>query len=225
MSGRLNLTAGKLEGQDRLNRDYLQIRNLSFYTGVQEAALSLHYSILSLESYRVTPYVFGGASFFHFNPYTRDQAGNNVHLQPLGTEGQGLAAYPNKKMYSLNQIALDFGGGIKFRLTDGINLIAEMNQRKTMTDYLDDVSGSYADPNDLTAGRGAKSAELAFRGDELTPAQLFPGKGEQRGTARNKDWFYTVGVGIEVSLSKFAAGNTGGFRRYNGRYGCPAIRP
>ncbi len=63
---------------------------------------------------KVTPYLFGGISVFYFNPYATDPAGDKVYLRPLSTEGEGLPMYPDRKEYSLVNMAFPFGGGFKF---------------------------------------------------------------------------------------------------------------
>src|SRR5687767_13352214 len=84
------LSLGKLSASDADNRDYLRERNLSFHTQLKEAFLVADVSLLDMLRSPFTPYVYGGAVVFRFNPYTYDQNGEKVHLQPLGTEGQGL---------------------------------------------------------------------------------------------------------------------------------------
>ena len=68
-----------------------------------------------------------------FNPYTMDAFNNKVYLQPFGTEGQGIPAYPEKKEYKLTQFALPFGGGIKMSLSDYIQVSIEIGMRKLFT--------------------------------------------------------------------------------------------
>ena len=66
-----------------------------------------------------------------------------IDLQPLGTEGQGTTAYPDRKKYSRTQIAIPMGGGVKISLNDNLNIAFSFSARKTYTDYLDDVSTTY----------------------------------------------------------------------------------
>ena len=75
--------------------------------------------------YRWTPYVTGGAAVFTFNPKA-EYNGEWVALQPLGTEGQGLPQYPDRKKYSLIRW-LHFGVVFQMRqLLLSIDLIAEI---------------------------------------------------------------------------------------------------
>ena len=218
--------SGSLFATDKANRDYLKIRNLSFFTKIQEGFLTLDYELLSLTQRHFTPFAYGGLAYFHFNPYTFDTVGTKVYLQPLGTEGQGLSRYPDRKPYQLSQLAIAFGGGIRILVSDVFLINLEIGQRKTFTDYLDDVSKSYADRDALLAARGPKAVELAFRSNELPNGGAYPHEGEQRGTPTNKDWYYMAGLSVEIKLraiTKMGAGKYFGKRDvYNMR--CPKVR-
>src|SRR4029079_7997167 len=131
--------------------------------------------------HRFSPYLFAGLSLFHFNPYSKDALGNDVNLRSLSTEGQNLPEYPDRKMYSLNQISIPFGGGIHFAVTENITLGYEIRMHKTFTDYLDDVSKSYVDKAPLLRERGQQSVDFAFRGDELKNPLPYPADGTKRG--------------------------------------------
>jgi opacity protein-like surface antigen len=194
---------GKLEAADRYNRDYLKPRNLSFYSSIKEATLGLEVAILDLSTNRFSPYIYASISAFHFNPYTYDNSGAKIFLQPLSTEGQGLSQFTKQKSYKLTQAALGFGIGARYAVTENVNIGIEFSQRKTFTDYLDDVSSIYIDPAILLQAKGAKAVELAYRGDELPGGQPYPGHGEQRGTPSEMDWYYFFGLTFEIRLSAF----------------------
>ncbi len=132
-------------------------RNLNFHSPIIEVSLVANYSFFDLQINKVTPYIFGGIALFGFNPYTFDTTGSKVYLRNLGTEGQGLNIYPDRKPYSLGQVAIPFGGGIRFRVTDNVYLGYEIGLRKVFTDYLDDVSTTYADQAAPRRGPGCKS--------------------------------------------------------------------
>ena len=200
---RLGMNFGKLSGDDRLSKDsVLRMRNLNFQSQILDLNLMLEYYFLDLSRYRVSPYVFAGVAYFHFNPYSYDTSGNQVYLQPLGTEGQGLSAYPDKKMYNLNQVAVPFGIGVKYAVSSAVYLGAEVGIRKTFTDYLDDVSGTYADQAKLQAGRGAQSVFFAYRTNQLPAysSMSYPAEGTQRGTSAQKDWYYFAGLTLSFNL-------------------------
>lgn len=219
LSLRGNLTLAGVGAADKYNAQAdLRARNLSFNSRITEGNLLLDYSFLNLSYHAFTPYVFGGIAVFHFNPYTYDSLGAKTYLQPLGTEGQGLAAYPNKQLYSKTSLAIPFGAGVRWRFTDRITLSYELGIRRTFTDYLDDVSGTYADATLLGAARGAEAVQLAYRGDELkSGSPTYPAAGTIRGGASHKDWYYFSGVSISIGL-----GQLHGFHGTdNGRTDCP----
>ncbi len=210
ISLRAGFTVGKIEAADRYNRDYLKPRNLSFFSTITELQAGIEIMILDMRKHRFSPYIFGGIAYFGFNPWTLDEDKNKVFLQPLGTEGQGLPEYPDKKVYSLSQFSLPYAVGFRYRVTDDLEVGIEFSQRKTFTDYLDDVSSSYADREVLLAGRGEKAVELAFRGEGL-----YPTAGSQRGTPTENDWYYTTGISISYKIRSL-------FGSADRRMGCPA---
>lgn len=226
---RVNLRAGftyaKVEGADSLSRqEDIVLRNLSFQTNITEFSLVAEINTFDMNYKRWSPYIFGGLAVFHFNPYTYDQQNNKVYLKPLGTEGQGLAGYPRPN--ALTQLALPVGGGIKFNISDKVRIAGEIGLRKTFTDYLDDVSGNYADPVDLFNARGQQSVDLAYREDELPFGDPnYPAKGITRGSPKYKDYYYFSGIHLIFLLggSEGSQSNYSGRRGKNKMYGCPTV--
>jgi hypothetical protein len=220
---RAGLTFAKLGGADSLSdKDYLRARNLSFQTALTEFSLRGEYTIFNMSNIRWSPYVFGGLAVFHYNPYTIYN-GNKVLLKPLSTEGQGLSTYPDRKPYSLTQVALPFGGGVKYAISDKVDVGLELGMRKLFTDYLDDVSTNYADANDLLAERSPLSVELAYRGDEVPGGNpIYPAKGEQRGGVEQKDWYYFTGLNVNIRLGDLSSAAFGGSGKRS-KNGCPSV--
>jgi hypothetical protein len=216
LTQRLNIRAGltiaKVVGADSLsNQADLTARNLSFQSRISELSVLAEYNFFNLDQIRWTPYVFGGLAVFRFNPYTFDQQGVQVFLQPLGTEGQGIPGYQGR--YSRTQMAVPIGGGVKFALSESIQLGLELGIRKLFTDYLDDVSGNYADPAELLSGNGQQAVDLSYRGDELPGGdQNYPAKGFTRGSSRFNDYYYFTGLHLSFRLGQ-AKDRSG--------YGCP----
>ena len=196
-------------------------RNLSFETKILEARLMAEINLLDMEERRFSPYVAAGVAAFKFDPYTYTRTGQKVYLQPLGTEGQGLAAYPDKKMYGLTQLAIPFGGGLKIALTQRINVGVEIIMRKLFTDYLDDVSGNYADATILRTQRSELAYELAYRASEKGLADPYPPGGYQRGNPKSKDWYYTAGLRIGYALGGGGSDKYYGGGKRKNRMGCP----
>jgi hypothetical protein len=214
---RAGVTLSKLGAADRYNVDSTTIkRNLSFETSLVEFSVVGEYYLLNMYNRRYSPYAFAGLAVYHYNPYTYTAAGEKVFLRPLSTEGQGISGYPNRKVYPLTQIALPFGGGIKFAVNDNLRIGAEIGFRKLFTDYLDDVSSEYANPGDLLAAKGQQAVDLSYRGDELPGGDpVYPAKGAQRGGADKKDYYYFGGLHLTYRLG----GEKGMGKR--SKTGCP----
>lgn len=205
-------TFGKVSASDK-NNTKNTFRNLDFTSNISEGHLTAEYDFQNLYVHSVSPYIFAGVALYHFSPYTKDSLGNKYFLKPLSTEGEGFVA--NKKPYNLTQLSIPFGGGVKFALSDNVRLGVEVGMRKLFTDYLDDVSTTYADQNLLLQNRGPKAVELAYRGDELKNGSAYPAAGTQRGGAKIKDWYYFTGI---TASFRICAGS--GSRRSG--TGCPA---
>jgi hypothetical protein len=103
--------------------------------------------------------------------------GNEVRLQPLGTEGQGMPGFDSK--YNLMSAGLSLGGGAKIKISETINIGFESSLRRTLTDYLDDLSGNYVNYDDLSAGNGVLAASLGNRMNEYL-GQSEPSTGPDR---------------------------------------------
>ena len=198
LHARVDLSVMKLQASDSKNsRIDLNQRNLSFKSAVWDLALSAEYDIRNLDNHKFTPYLFAGVGAFYFNPYTIDRFGNKIFLQPLGTEGQGLALYPERKYYKRVALEVPLGGGIKWAVSKKLTLGLEFKYRHTNTDYIDDVSLlGYPNKAALDA-RDPGTALLTWRGDEYNgvPYPVFS-PGTNRGSP-NKSWgandaFYTT---------------------------------
>ena len=218
---RAGLTLAKVAGADSLNKKELRMRNLSFQSRITEFSLVGEFNTFDLEQKNWSPYLFAGVAVYHFNPYTFDRSGNKVFLHPLSTEGQGLPGY-DRKPYALTQLAIPVGAGIKYNLSDHVRIALEAGLRKLFTDYLDDVSGNYADPNDLLAAKGQKAVDLSYRGGELPGGNpAYPAKGAQRGSPKYKDYYYFTGLHLSFLLPGGSERSYGGGKK-NG-YGCPSV--
>lgn len=200
------ISYASLTADDKKNPK-VYFRNLNFKSSIQEFHVAGEYYFLTDEISKISPYVFGGIAVYHFNPYTTDTAGAKYYLQPLSTEGQGF--YQDRKPYKLTQFAIPFGGGIKYALNDNIKIGVEVGMRKLFTDYLDDVSTTYVDPNLILANRGAKALELAYRGGEINNAETYPVVLTKRGEPKNMDWYYFTGITLSYRFP--AIGEIGGW--------------
>src|SRR5450755_3916769 len=184
------LTFGTISANDKYGRN--KARNLNFNSAISEVNVGVQYFITPLSEHVLTPYVFAGLAVYHFNPYTTDTAGAKTYLKPLSTEGEGFIQ--GKNNYNLTQFAIPFGAGVKFSLSDNVNVGLELGYRKLFTDYLDDVSSTYVDQATLLTNRGSEAVELAYRGNELKNGNPYPAAGSRRGGAKYKDWYYFTGL-------------------------------
>jgi hypothetical protein len=174
-----------------------------------------------------TPYLFVGIAGFINNPQAlapaKDlqgqalpEAGKWVNLRPLGTEGQYSTLDPTDvnygiKPYSLFQAAIPFGVGARLRLTETLDLWADIGFRYTFTDYLDDVSQNYVD---LGVLKSPLAQAMSYRTGELNlptsthtyqarnsgvPFTVEPGYGEEystnnRGSKKDKDIYMVTSI-------------------------------
>ncbi|MFT3884829.1 MAG: DUF6089 family protein [Flavobacteriales bacterium] len=200
---RLQGLYSNLEAYDSDSPDSLQrLRNLGFRTTLFEASALLEinffkYRGTTKESKLWTPFIFFGLAYFHTNPQNKLND-TWYDLQPLGTEGQGstMGGAP----YSLNQIAIPFGVGFKFALTDKLDLQLEWGLRRTYTDYIDDVSGAYVDNDRLAFETGALTAALA---DPSLLRTTGVNTGRARGDGQTHDWYQYTGLSLTWRLNRF----------------------
>lgn len=159
---------------------YRYIRNLSFRNRINElsALFVVDYkenNATYISRVQLTPYAFLGLAGFRHNPQAKvneesslADAGQWVNLRPLGTEGQNSDQY-NIKSYSLWQIAIPFGIGVRYRVNQILDASFQIGVRYTITDYLDDVSGNYVDLGAFQTDELAR--ELSDRSQEATSAR------------------------------------------------------
>jgi len=208
---RASLSGLSVKADDKDNSNIkFKNRNLNFKSFIWEFAVAAEYDILNnFDNYAYTPYIFIGPGIFGFNPTTVDRFGNKVNLREWGTEGQGLAAYPNRKPYSRTQFNIGFGGGIRVDLSESLQIGTEIFIRKTFTDYIDDVSiNSYVDPSLFVLQGNPYSQYVAFRGDEVGKSfsTTMP-----RGNPKNKDLFYSFQLKLTYKLLNLDWGGPMGY--------------
>lgn len=216
---------GLVEATDKRNEPALRPRNLSFITKITEGTFLLEYTLLNMEDKKISPFINAGIAMFKYNPYTYDTLDNKIYLPPLSTEGQGLPQYPDRTPYKLTQMAIPFGGGVKFRIGANTILSYEVSFRKLFTDYLDDVSKTYVDQFVLAQERGLLAVDMAYRGDELKDGILTnPPDGTKRGGQDHLDWYYYTGFTLYIGIGGNGGSSFGrGVRGGRGRMGCPNV--
>ena len=164
-----------LSGDDALTKELVRhTRNLSFRSGILEFGISAELypftertsqryrvrGVRGSKTFTISPYFVTGFGLTLFQPKAKLN-GEWIKLQPLGTEGQGLAGRPDK--YKRYTMSFPLGIGAKYLIDRNWSIGFEMSLRYTLTDYIDDVSTSYYIPNAIAAANGAEAATLSDR--------------------------------------------------------------
>ena len=194
---------------DKLNgyNEFMYRRNLSFNTNIWEGTIQGDFNFFKYlpgsEHHRFTPYITFGIGVFNYNPYTYYE-GQKVYLRPLGTEGQGSAAYPDRKPYGSMAFCFPLGVGVKYSVSRKVNIGLEVLYRFTTTDYIDDVSTTYA-PNAQTQylpnGQPTLWYALQDRSYETgTPIGI---QGRQRGSGVKDDSYITGQFSVSFNLFSY----------------------
>lgn len=166
---------GYLSGDDANTKNVIRNnRNLSFRSMIGEVSVMAEYypngdrvapnykvtGIAGTQSITFIPYFYTGIGMTFFNPKTKFN-GDWVALQPLGTEGQGLAGRPEK--YKRYALCIPIGAGLKYMIDKQWSVSLDMSLRYTLSDYIDDVSTSYYRPDVIEANYGTTAAALSDR--------------------------------------------------------------
>jgi hypothetical protein len=219
----------KPKGGDEMTR---LARNLDFRSNIIEGTLMAEfYPTVFLEddpddiTARLRPYGVLGLGVYHFNPQGtyRDPSNNDtywVDLRSLHTEGEGFSEYPDRKEYSLTQLNIPMGAGIKYFFSENVNLSFELIHRKLFTDYVDDVSTKYVDPTVFAKNLSATQAAMAVQISNKAPQGYnTPGyqNGNKRGDPTQNDAYFTMGFKLGIRLGNSAS-------RWRNSTHCPLLR-
>lgn len=165
-------------------------RNLSFKTDIYELNLGATYDLFSFNKmYRrrklISPYGLVGFGIFYYNPKA-DLEGTTYSLRQYQTEGS---------KYNSVSFNVQFGGGIRIKLTPQLDLGFELVYKKTFTDYLDDVSTIY--PEDIATWSDPTRQQLSLRHDGATYDEA---AGKKRGNPSSKDGYLLAGFRLEYTI-------------------------
>lgn len=194
---------GYVRGDDsKTNNEFRQNRNLHFRSPILEGQLRLEYNLIAekkghrynLRKVRgrpgnnVTLDVFAGIAGFWFNPQAQYQ---DVwyNLQPLGTEGQNYI--DTREPYSRISMSIPFGFQVKYIINRKWSVGLEFGPRFSFTDYIDDVSTTYADPDlvSIAAGGNYIAGELADPSFSRSTDPNMTAAGQQRGNSFDDDLY------------------------------------
>jgi len=146
-------------------------------------------------------YVFAGVSGYYHKPQaklwdseTQQLVGDWVDLPDLKTEGVE---------YSQIGVAIPLGIGMHFTFNRSWRFGWELSYRTTFTDYLDDISAFYANPDDLTE----LGVQFSSQADPVIIANLSEEDQQSSGTVG--DHSYTVGSDGRISTRGDSSDNDG----------------
>jgi hypothetical protein len=193
LSAKLGYTYGSISGADSTSSNaQTRARNLSFVTRLSEVSVVGEFNFMkyipSVSENVYTPFFYVGISLTNYLPEAHYN-GQTYDLRSLQTEGQA-------KPYSNTTISIPYGVGVKYNITGTWNLIADIGYRNTNTDYLDDVSGVYADKAKFT---NPISLALSDRSGERT-GNYIGAVGTQRGDLRPHDTYLFIGFSISYTF-------------------------
>ncbi|MEK6477616.1 DUF6089 family protein [Catalinimonas sp. 4WD22] len=196
MYGRLSSNDYEVADPNDDQAIYRYARNLQFRNDIKELSIVGVYDIFAnpysvIMRLNFTPYVFAGVAAFHHNPkglvpsqailhpgdtLLMPQAGEWVSLKDLQTEG---------KSYSNFSFSIPVGAGVRFRVSQVLDLEAEVGYRFLFTDYLDDISTDYVD-------KGTLGSDLAKVMSDRSLEPVDAVSGENRfGTLVNSEFINT----------------------------------
>jgi hypothetical protein len=183
---RFGFNYGNLVGDDALSKEAdQQERNLNFRSKLYELTSQAEFHFVEYrvgnQNHPFTIYVFAGLSGFYFNPES-NIGGGYQSLRKLNTEGQS-------ESYPRIQVSIPFGVGMKFNIGDKCGIGLEWGPRRTFTDYIDDISGSYPD---LSVESGNGFTDRTINGSATT--------GSMRGNPSTRDWYFYYGITLNIKL-------------------------
>lgn len=198
LKGSLNYARIHADDEDSSNF-FERARGLDFFSQIVDATAHIEFNFFPYihghKELFFTPYLAIGISATHFNPKTSvfDPDLNqsiSVSLQPLGTEGQ----LPGEE-YSRFSPGFSIGGGFKFDVSKLWSINIEIATRQVLSDHIDDVSGVYANPDDIDANRSILFGSGISPSDIADPTGNFSA-GKQRGNSRDNDSYTFIGIGV-----------------------------
>ncbi|MEM9340446.1 MAG: DUF6089 family protein [Bacteroidota bacterium] len=196
VGAKLEATYYTLKGNDLAAPDssFQRQRNLSFNSRNFQVQLNIVYYLRKYTGayysrWNIDPYVYSGIGYTFFNP-TADLGGETFSLREAKTEGVSYGKWA---------WSLPLGAGIKFRVNDFLNINFDLSYHFAFTDYLDDVSNTYATelPNGTAELLSDRKDEIgvinqAFY-DQITPGSI-------RGDASDNDRYLFISLKLELFI-------------------------
>ncbi len=190
----------RISGDDALSTNPARVgRNLSFRNDVFELTTRADFYfyhnpdvgntgryILALRGY-----IFAGGAAFYHNPQAQLD-GEWHNLRPLKTEGQD-------QPYPKISFAIPNGAGFFFSYKNKYRFGFELSWRHTFTDYLDDVSTTYPDPEELDSELARKLSnrtDEVYAEDKDLPPRANYGPGQKRGDPNHTDSYVMANITV-----------------------------
>ncbi|MEM0938918.1 MAG: DUF6089 family protein [Bacteroidota bacterium] len=135
------------------------------------------------------PYLVAGVGYLQYNPAAR-LGEERYLLREAQTEGED---------YNKWAFTIPFGFGAKFRINEFVNINFEVLYHLAFTDYLDDVSNTYATelPNSTAEFLSDRKDEIGVINPEIYD-QIQPGS--PRGDSSDNDRFMLINIKVEVFI-------------------------
>ncbi len=182
---KLSYTRAKVQGDDTRTQA-VDNRELNFKSVIHDVAFVAEFNFWDYftgsKKSNYAPYIFAGVGMFTYNPTTL----GGVALRPLGTEGQNVG-FDGRSQYGSIGLAFPFGIGFKYSVSERVGLTFDWSMRKTFTDYIDDVSTTYAD-----------------NPDEIADPTQSHSAGMQRGDRTKDDWYGIIGISLTYKFNLFS---------------------
>ena len=184
--------------------DYQQRRNLSFNTNIFELAVQGDFNFFKFDptnpDHNFTPYITFGVGVFSYDPYAYLN-GEKVFLRPLNTEGETF--YQGRPAYSTMAVCIPLGFGVKYSISEKVNLSFTITHRFTNTDYIDDVSTTYIGADKFPSPTGQQTLAGLMQDRSYETGDPIGIEGRQRGFSKQKDQYATAEIGISFNLSSY----------------------
>lgn len=182
--------------------EYQRRRNLSFNTNIFELAVTGDFNFFKFiptdPNHAFTPYATLGIGIFSYDPYAYYN-NQKVYLRPLNTEGETF--YQGRKAYGSMALCFPIGFGIKYAISNKVNVSFEIAHRFTTTDYIDDVSTTYIGADKFPAA--SKSLAVLMQDRSYETGVPIGVEGRQRGFSKQKDQYAIAEVGISFNLTSY----------------------